>query len=151
MTRGGCRFAARVAGVALLIAVTAGVALRARQAPREPLSSLAIHSMYGQDLYEFYCASCHGRDGKGAGPVAPALKTAPPDLTTISRRNDGVFPKARIEAIVAGTPSGAMAAHGSKDMPVWGPIFRSLDPANKANRERIANIVAYLESLQRGR
>jgi cytochrome c553 len=41
---------------------------------------LVMSSMYGRDLFEFYCASCHGRDGKGSGPVAPALKTPPPHL-----------------------------------------------------------------------
>jgi mono/diheme cytochrome c family protein len=109
---------------------------------------LVIHSMSGRDLYEFYCASCHGRDGKGGGPVARALKSEPPDLTRLALQNGGVFPHARIEAIVEGRTDPPLATHGTREMPVWGPIFRGLDADAAANRERIANIVEYLRSLQ---
>jgi hypothetical protein len=85
-------------------------------------------------------------EGKGNGPVAPALSTKLPDLTTITQRNGGIFPVARIKKIIAGDE--AVAGHGSREMPVWGPIFRGLDADAAANRERIANIVEYLRSLQ---
>lgn len=68
--------------------------------PQKP--SLVISSMYGRDLFEFYCASCHGRDGRGGGPVVPALRVVPPDLTTIATRNGGTFPEARVESFVIG-------------------------------------------------
>ena len=84
----------------------------------------------------------------GGGPVAPALRVAPADLTTIAARNAGSFPPARVESFVTGAPDHLMPAHGSKDMPVWGPIFRGLDPNETANRVRIANTVAYIESIQ---
>ena len=92
---------------------------------------LAISSMYGRDLFEFYCATCHGRDGKGGGPAVPALKVPPPDLTTIATQNGGTFPTARVESFVTGDQDRLTPAHGSKDMPVWGPIFRALDPATR--------------------
>ena len=109
---------------------------------------LVIPSMYGRDLYEFYCASCHGRDGKGGGPVTPALKTQPPDITKLAIHNGGVFPRARIEAIVTGRADPLLAAHGSREMPVWGPIFRGLDRDEAVNRTRIANILDHLASIQ---
>jgi mono/diheme cytochrome c family protein len=109
---------------------------------------LVIESMYGRDLFEFYCASCHGRDGKGSGPVVPALKVRPPDLTTIARRNNGKFPTGRMTAVVTGDATLPTPAHGSKDMPVWGPIFRALDSRERVDEVRIGNIVAYLESIQ---
>lgn len=114
--------------------------------PKNP--PLIVSSMYGRDLFEFYCASCHGRDGHGSGPVAPALRVAPTDLTTIAARNAGTFPHARVESFVTGDQDHLLPAHGSKDMPVWGPIFRALDANDTANRVRIANIVGYLESIQ---
>src|SRR5688572_28600683 len=96
-------------------------------------------SMYGHDLFELYCASCHGRDGRGGGPVAPALKTPPPDLTLSARRNGGTFPRVRVESFVTGDLTPTTPAHGSKGMPVWGPIFRSLDASDTASKVRIAN------------
>jgi mono/diheme cytochrome c family protein len=104
--------------------------------------------MYGRDLFEFYCASCHGRDGKGSGPVVPALKVRPPDLTTIARRNRGQFPTERVTAVVTGDATLPTPAHGSKDMPVWGPIFQALDQRKTVYEVRVSNIVAYLESIQ---
>jgi mono/diheme cytochrome c family protein len=109
---------------------------------------LVISSMYGQDLFEMYCATCHGRDGRGNGPAAEALNVRPADLTTIARRNGGMFPRSRVEAFVTVGEDRAAPAHGSKDMPVWGPIFRALDPSNAANKVRLANIVEYVGSLQ---
>jgi TonB family protein len=108
--------------------------------------ALIIPSMYGQDLFDFYCASCHGRDGKGRGPVVPALTVSPPDLTLLTARHGGTFPRAFVESFVTGNR--APAAHGSKDMPVWGPIFLALDPNAAANKVRIENIVAHIESIQ---
>ena len=108
---------------------------------------LIIASMSGRDLFEFYCTACHGRDGKGGGPVAGALRVAPPDLTMIAARNGGVFPKARVEALVSGEPD-MPPPHGSQEMPVWGPIFRALAPNDRMNRVRIVNIVEYIASIQ---
>jgi mono/diheme cytochrome c family protein len=110
---------------------------------------LVITSLVGRDLFDFYCASCHGRDLTGTGPVAEALKTSPTDLTTIAKRNRGVFPKARVAAFVTGDDGPRTPVHGSKDMPVWGPIFRGLDPRDTYNAVRIANIVDYIESQQK--
>ena len=109
---------------------------------------LVIKSLYGQDLFEFYRASCHGRGGKGDGPAAIALKTRPPDLTTIARRNGRVFPRARLETFVTNESAERASAHGTREMPVWGPIFMTLDPSDPLTRIRISNVVGYIESLQ---
>jgi mono/diheme cytochrome c family protein len=108
---------------------------------------LGLESLVGSDSFRFYCASCHGADAKGAGPVAGSLKTPPANLTTIQAKNGGSFPRDRLVAFV--TKGGAaVAAHGSPEMPVWGPIFLGLDPSAVRTKVRIDNLVAYIESLQ---
>jgi mono/diheme cytochrome c family protein len=102
--------------------------------------------MYGPDLFRMYCATCHGRDGRGNGPVTPALKVPPPDLTLLSRRQTGVFPEQEVEIIITGP--GAMAAHGSDEMPVWGLIFQALDASDARAKARIRNLVAHIRSIQ---
>jgi mono/diheme cytochrome c family protein len=103
--------------------------------------------MTGRDSFAFYCATCHGPGGKGDGPAAAALKTAPPDLTLLTRRAGGTYPHSQVEAFVTGAGR-AVPAHGSGEMPVWGPIFRSLDPSDTRVKVRLANLVQYLESIQ---
>jgi mono/diheme cytochrome c family protein len=111
-------------------------------------SPLVIPSMFGQDLFNFYCATCHGRDAKGRGPVATALRTPPADLTALSRRNHGTFPRERLITFIANGGNTSSGAHGSNEMPVWGPIFVSLDPSDTRAMIRIENVVQYLESIQ---
>jgi mono/diheme cytochrome c family protein len=136
-----------VSGCLVALAITCGARAQAQDvSPQTP--SLAMKSLAGSDLFDFYCASCHGRDGKGSGPVTPALKTQPPDLTTLARRSGGIFPTARVAAAVGGDGSVLMSAHGSTEMPVWGPIFRALDPGDKLADARIAAVVTYVQSLQ---
>ena len=130
--------------LALMCALDLSVA--GQQNGRTP-QPLVIPSMSGGDLFRFYCASCHGRDGKGDGPVASALNRRPPDLTSIARRNSGRFPTDRVERFVTGDREPSLA-HGSADMPVWGPIFQALDPQDLMNRIRIENVVAFIESIQ---
>lgn len=101
----------------------------------------------GGEMYTAYCASCHGMDGKGQGPAAAALKTTLPDLTQMAKRNGGVYPELHVYAVIKGDEM--MAAHGSPDMPVWGPVFRSLDQRDVADvHMRLANLTHYLETLQ---
>ena len=109
---------------------------------------LVITSLVGRDLFDYYCASCHGRDGKGGGRTAPALKVPPTDLTTLAQRNKGIFPAARVEAVLQGKERLSTPAHGSSDMPVWGPIFKGLDTRAEVNEARIGNLVKYIESIQ---
>ena len=101
----------------------------------------------GAEMYASYCAACHGKDGKGNGPAAQALKVPPPDLTTLARRNGEKFPSIVVAHAIAGDAD--FSAHGSKEMPVWGPVFRALSQHDQAVVQlRIANLTKYVESLQ---
>jgi mono/diheme cytochrome c family protein len=130
------------------IAVVTSGASAPLQPQRQKLPPLILESITGRDSFDFYCASCHGKTGKGDGPSAPALKTRPADLSSLAQRNGGVFPKDRVLAIVTGGGL-PLAAHGSSDMPVWGPIFQGLDPSAPRVKLRIDNIVAHVQSLQK--
>ena len=123
------------------------------QKPSKPAASQAtkeqqplIQSVKGPDLYRAYCASCHGADGKGSGPTARALKTPPPDLTLLARANKGAFPRSQVRQIIVGADD--IAAHGSHEMPVWGPIFSQIEWDQDLGRVRVENLVKHLESLQ---
>jgi mono/diheme cytochrome c family protein len=107
----------------------------------------AGESISGKRLYSSYCAMCHGADGKGGGPFSPQLKTWPPDLTQLKSRNHGVFPSLHVAEVIGGEFD--KPAHGSREMPVWGPVFRSLAHGRQDSAQRrIDNLVRYLESLQ---
>jgi hypothetical protein len=106
-----------------------------------------IHSVDGHDLYRAYCASCHGMGAGGDGPVAPALKTQVPDLTLITRRSHGVFPSERVSRIISGEES--PVAHGSREMPVWGPVFHQVEADQDWGNVRLQNLTRYLESIQK--
>jgi mono/diheme cytochrome c family protein len=132
--------------VVLSLISASGLGVAGQQTGRTP-PPLLIPSVSGGDLFRFYCASCHGREGRGDGPVASALNRRPADLTAIAKRNGGHFPTDRVERFVTGDRD-PFSAHGSADMPVWGPIFQVLDPQDRMNRIRIENVVAFLESIQ---
>jgi mono/diheme cytochrome c family protein len=101
----------------------------------------------GQQMYESYCASCHGKTGKGDGPAASALKTQPTDLTTLARNNKGQFPSLHVFHTINGEEG--IPSHGSKDMPVWGPPLRAISGGSTAEVQmRINNLTSYVESLQ---
>lgn len=102
----------------------------------------------GQEMFNSYCAVCHGVDGKGAGPAASALKVVPTDLSTLSAKNGGKYPSLHVSSVLRGEAE--TPAHGSKDMPVWGPLFRHLSQGHDAEvQQRIANLNQYVESLQK--
>ena len=101
----------------------------------------------GKDMYNSYCAVCHGKDGKGGGPAASAMKTQPTDLTFLAKNSGGKFPASHVAAVIRGQAT--TASHGSQDMPVWGPLFSSISQGHDAQvQQRISNLVAYIESLQ---
>jgi mono/diheme cytochrome c family protein len=109
---------------------------------------------FGQQEFQARCASCHGRDGKGNGPIADLLRKAPPDLTQLSRINNGIFPMSRVYDSIVGD---SVQAHGSRDMPVWGQVYRLragehymdsyYDPEAYV-RVRVLALVEYLSRLQ---
>lgn len=147
----------RVPIVSLLVFLL-GVVLMAAQNPVIVHSATAVHQEdrtqlpptyvpHGKQMYKQYCASCHGADGKGRGPAAPSFRKPAPDLTRLSKRYAGKFPEEYVAAVLRFGPG--FAAHGSSEMPVWGPIFQYLDQYNEAAvRQRIKNLCDFLESIQ---
>ncbi len=102
----------------------------------------------GAEMYKSYCAVCHGTEGKGNGPAASALKVPPSDLTTLAARNGGKYPSLKVSAIIRGEE--VLAAHGSKDMPIWGNLFWNLSGGHEAEvQQRVTNLNKYIESLQK--
>src|SRR5207248_2546632 len=114
---------------------------------KAPEPDRLIVSVEGPALFKAYCAVCHGADAKGSGPMANSLKALPADLTRISARNGGTFPLARLRRVISGEeviPGG----HGSREMPVWGPIFSQVDRDQDLGRVRVDNLARYLQTLQ---
>jgi mono/diheme cytochrome c family protein len=100
----------------------------------------------GAATYLAHCAACHGRTGVGDGPVAATLRQKPSNLTTIARRRGGKFPRAEVMDFILG--QSRIGAHGTRDMPVWGPLFREINPADSQVDVRLTRLVDHLESLQ---
>ncbi len=107
----------------------------------------------GKREYDSKCAACHGKDAKGGGPYSAELKRSPPDLTTLARRNGGVFPYPRMYDIIEGSGTG----HGTREMPIWGMDYTVQAaeqfpdmPYNQASyvRTRITALLDYLNQLQ---
>jgi mono/diheme cytochrome c family protein len=105
--------------------------------------SLAV----GQETFLKYCASCHGKTAKGDGPAAFVLRTAPPDLTTLSKRHEDKFPAGYVSVVLSFGKG--FASHGAVDMPIWGSRFKTLDPVHDpTGQQHIDDVVAYIRSLQ---
>jgi mono/diheme cytochrome c family protein len=101
----------------------------------------------GKEMYTAYCAVCHAADGKGGGPAAGALKTPPADLTLLSKTHGGKYPSMQVTSAIRGTND--VPSHGSREMPVWGPLFWGLSNEHEAEvQQRVANLSRYIEGLQ---
>jgi mono/diheme cytochrome c family protein len=120
--------------------------LHAEKVKKTPIRPTLASS--GVDMYNEYCAVCHGKSGKGDGPAAPALNKPPSNLTLLAMNNHGKFPVMKVAEAIRGdfeTP-----AHGSKDMPVWGKLFSDMTSyGNQAEVHlRISNLTNYVATLQ---
>jgi mono/diheme cytochrome c family protein len=108
-------------------------------------------AMSGKELYARFCASCHGTEGRGDGPVASAFKVEVPDLTLIARRAGGEYPRDRIARVIDGRH--IIGAHGTRTMPVWGEDFSTLEIGNpdaeRSTRLIIGRLADYVLLLQR--
>ena len=106
---------------------------------------------FGKMEFDRSCASCHGADGKGNGPMGNFLKTSPPDLTKLAKANQGVFPMSRLYEVVEGA---GVPAHGSRDMPVWGREYAIQESRNglydtpAIARARILTLLEYISRIQ---
>src|SRR4051794_7080608 len=108
-------------------------------------------AMPGQELYKRFCASCHGVEGRGDGPVAASLRVEVPDLTRIADRAHGADPHDRVVRIIDGRY--IIGAHGTRIMPVWGEDLARLEIGNpdaeRVSQKIIARLADYVGSLQR--
>jgi mono/diheme cytochrome c family protein len=135
-----------------LAAVLAGSALVCLAGSAGPAAgdSDAVLAEMGSPYFQRHCASCHGVEARGDGPVASVLSTPPPDLTRIAARRGGSFPEGEIARHIDGRFQ--LAAHGTREMPIWGNAFASDVPessvAEEIARGKIAMLVEYLKSIQ---
>ncbi len=101
----------------------------------------------GKEMFVSYCAPCHGKDAKGDGPAAAALKQLPANLTQLAKLNGGKYPADKITSVLRG--QARLMAHGDQEMPVWGPVFWRISQGHEEIVQmRISNLNKYIESLQ---
>jgi mono/diheme cytochrome c family protein len=130
---------------------TAVIALALLGLQASPAWTADYVAMSGKDLYQRLCASCHGSEGRGDGPVAASLKVEVPDLTLIARRAGNVYQRERVVRIIDGRF--IIGAHGSRTMPVWGEDLGHLEIGNpdaeRATRVVIDRLADYVWQLQK--
>lgn len=140
---------AEVAGLLLLLLALIGAVTPAAAEDRDADAARADAVARGAINYRVHCFNCHGPQGRGDGPVAEMLKVRPADLTDL-READGSFPSQRLAEVIDGRRD--VGGHGRREMPVWGIAFRDRGRDSDQEAEvagRIADLVAYLESIQR--
>lgn len=135
----------RICAVGLVLAISVSGCVTTQRDDR------TVAELSGVEMYERLCASCHGVDGKGHGPVAGLIKIGVPDLTRIAWRAGGEFPAEDVRRTIDGRLE--RPAHGPRDMPVWGwQFYGSADPNDAEERARvdamIGRLVDYLRSIQ---
>jgi mono/diheme cytochrome c family protein len=130
-----------VAAGIFMLALAPGI--EAQKIKNEPIQR--IDSISGAATFKAYCTVCHGIGGKGDGPAAKALKVPPADLTKIAARHNGKFPATAVKMTIRGEAD--LPAHGTREMPMWGMAFRSIDDASTTEL-RLANLVSYIEAMQ---
>jgi mono/diheme cytochrome c family protein len=129
---------------ATLLAIPRNAQPQSTEVTKAPIQATSANS--GREMFDSYCAPCHGKDGKGNGPAATSLKSPPANLTELAKKNNGKFPADHVAKVLK---SGVSGAHGSTDMPVWGPLLSQVSGRDeRIVQMRIANLVHYVESLQ---
>jgi len=129
-----------------VLAISLGMSFHC-PAQTTPNAARGINPAAGREIFREYCSVCHGVNGRGNGPAAEALRTAPSDLTKLSARNGGRFPASEVVSAIHNTR--VIPAHGTPDMPMWGDVFRNVRiDRKKVVDELVRNLTAYIESLQ---
>jgi mono/diheme cytochrome c family protein len=132
---------------ALILTPTVGTA---QETTVKKASVVQSNPQSGKQMFTDYCAPCHGKDGAGNGPAASAMNKTPANLAMLAKNNGGKYPAAHVAAVL--TFGQEKAAHGSKEMPVWGQLFESLNWSSSTKeleaKQRINRLNGYIESLQ---
>lgn len=120
-----------------------------------PVVAQAQDADIGQALYEQYCATCHGMDGAGKGPLTEIMLDKPSDLRKLAANNEaspGEYPMLKVIHIIDGRTG--IRAHGGP-MPTYGNIFMAETEGEMEKvgavletRGRILSLATYLESIQ---
>jgi|SRR5215471_10864846 len=138
-------------GSVLVAIVALAMIAFAQEAPKTEVKHVPIKQTSpasGQEMYKGYCAVCHGVDGTGNGPAAPALKVPPTDLTQLAAKNGGKYDALKVSSVIRGEST--LAAHGTKDMPIWGNLFWQISGGHQSEvQQRVANLTKYIETLQK--
>jgi mono/diheme cytochrome c family protein len=138
-------------GIAILTSMISWIAISTAGVTTSADSASEIVSRLGRESFLQYCAACHGIDSRGGGPAGASLKTAPADLTAIAERSGGKFSDVEIASRIDGRSM--PAAHGSREMPVWGERFSAQlgggDVGEEAVRGQLLILLEYLRSIQR--
>ena len=134
----------KVAGIFLLTAGSAAFA-------QEEVGTQSI----GKMEFQKNCAACHGKGGKGDGPLVEFLKQTPPDLTLLSKNNGGVYPLGKVYDWIVDAKK--IRAHGTDEMPIWGDRYSKeiieyygpdyTGPCNSF-QQRILELVFYIGTIQ---
>jgi mono/diheme cytochrome c family protein len=131
----------------MLIGLGGQIAANAQTKTIKEVPVRMINSLEGKDLYNQYCAVCHGVDAKGKGPAADALKKPATDLTQLAAHNKGKYPDLAVQVSIVG-PHG-MKEHGTGEMPIWGPIFNQTGSQKDLGEMRVNALVKYIGTLQK--
>jgi mono/diheme cytochrome c family protein len=130
----------------LVLLIAVGVSSLAQTTPqRQP----PIRPVDGATIFRNNCAACHGLEGRGDGPVSKTLKRKVSDLTGLSVRNGGTFPVIHVRTAITFGADDLQPAHGSKTMPIWGPIFHEIEFDQDLGNVRLEIVTKYLESILR--
>lgn len=111
-------------------------------------SDTPVRPTDGSGIFKKYCAACHGVGARGDGPAATSLKKKVPDLIRLSSANNGAFPTLHVKTTILLGSDDLIPAHGSKQMPIWGPIFHEIEFDRDLGQVRLENVTRYLESIQ---
>jgi mono/diheme cytochrome c family protein len=130
--------------IAGLILVPAGSSALGEQADK----GTEMGTIAGGYTFKTYCATCHGKEAKGDGPMADSLRFRPPDLTLLAKRNGGTYPAETVYRTIEGRKP--VKGHGGPDMPVWGDAFKNIESgfSEQKVKERIDGLVEFLKSIQ---
>ncbi|MGD1095809.1 MAG: c-type cytochrome [Bryobacteraceae bacterium] len=132
--------------VTVIALLVASAIVGAAQTTIQKVPPKAVSPADGKAMFMEYCAVCHGTEGKGNGPAAAALKKAPADLTQLAAHaSDGKFPAVHVSRFIGGDD--AVQAHGTRDMPIWGDVFKSMNDRTTAT-QRVSNLTDYVKSIQ---